>query len=389
MGFEDFFSVDKTLEKECHFNPYYLEVQSCVGRHMRIDGREVISLGSNDYLGLANDPRLKKAAIKAIEEYGISMCGTPIVIGYTSLNKELELKISDFLEMGETLVYPSGYQANIGLFRLLASKIDVVLIDEYAHSCLYEGTKLSRAEVHKFPHNNMKELENLLKNTKDRRMRFIVVDGLYSTEGSIAKLDEMIILSEEYEAFIIMDDAHGLGTLGETGRGSSEVKDVLSKVHMITGSLGKGLGCSGGFVSTNHEIAEYFRYFSSQFVYSTALPPAMAAASIEALKIVEYATDRRAKLNANKEKLVKAVKDLGFRTTESTTPLFSIISKDACSTIDLARDLFEKGVYATPFIPPSVPIGRSCLRFIPNAELTDEDLDRVIEAFKGLGGDYH
>lgn len=186
-----------------------------------------------------------------------------------------------------------------------------------------------------------------------------------------------------------MDDAHGVGTLGETGRGSSEVKNVLSKVHMITGSLGKGLGCSGGFLSTNHEIADYFRYFSSQFVYSTALPPAIAAASIEAIDIVEHAQDRRARLHSNKEVLVKAIKDLGFNITESTSPLFSVISKEACTTIDLARDLFENGVYATPFIPPSVPMGRSCLRFIPNAELTNEDLDLVIEAFKDLRGDYH
>ena len=152
--------------------------------------------------------------------------------------------------MGETLVYPSGYQANIGLFKLLSSKIDMVLIDEYAHSCLYEGTRLSRSEVYQFPHNDMEELEKLLREMKGKRMRFIVVDGLYSTEGSIAKLDEMVKLSEEYEAFIIMDDAHGVGTLGETGRGSTEVKNVLFRVHLI--SPGKVILCNIKLIG--HEI---------------------------------------------------------------------------------------------------------------------------------------
>ena len=388
MRFQDYFRVNKCVVEDCGFNPYYLEVQTCIGNRMVIQGKKVISLGSNDYLGLANDPLLKEAAKRAIDEYGISMCGTPIVVGYTTLNKLLEKTISDFLRAEETLVYPSGYQANIGIFKLLSSLVDVILIDEYAHSCLYEGTRLSRAGVRQFPHNDCNKLRELLRETSRSRMRFIVVDGLYSTEGSIAKLDEMVELAEEYDAFIIMDDAHGLGTVGETGRGSAEVKKVLSKVHMTTGSLGKALACSGGFISTSHEIADYFRYYSSHFVYSTALPPAIAAACIEAFRIVERSDARRSRLNRNKEVLHKAVSDLGFRTTRSDTPLFSIISREATTTLTLARDLFGLGVYATPFIPPSVPMGRSCLRFIPSAELNEEDIEEVIEAFKSLRGDY-
>jgi 7-keto-8-aminopelargonate synthetase-like enzyme len=198
----------------------------------------------------------------------------------------------------------------------------------------------------------------------------------------------MVKLAEEYDAFMIMDDAHGVGTLGEYGKGSSEIMNVLSKVQMITGSLGKALGCAGGFISTSHDIADYFRYYSSHHVYSTALPPAIAAASIEAFDIVEAAQDRRQKLNRNKDMLLRAVKDLGFKTTGSSTPLFSIISTHASNTIKLARDLFERGIYATPFVPPSVPMGRSCLRFIPTADLDLEDIEKVIEIFKDLRGDY-
>lgn len=388
MKFDDYFKVNKCIADEVGFNPYYLEVQSCIGKKILIGGKELISFGSNDYLGIANHPRLKEAAKRAIDEFGISLCGTPIVIGYTNLHKRLESTISDFLEMEETLIYPSGYQANIGIFKLLSSMVDAILIDEYAHSCLFEGTRLSKSEVYHFPHNDVEALEKLLEDTSSKRMRFIVVDGLYSTEGSIARLDEIVKLANEYNAFIIMDDAHGLGTLGDNGKGSSEVMNVLSKVHMVTGSLGKALGCTGGFMSTSHNIADYFRYYCSHFVYSTALPPAITAASIEAFSLVAEAKDRREKLNRNKEMLLKAVRDLGFKTTGSSTPLFSIISKHAVNTIKLARDLFERGVYTTPFIPPSVPLGRSCLRFIPSAELDTEDIEKVIEIFKGLRGDY-
>ncbi len=389
MNFKDYFHVNKSIAIECGFSPYYLEIQSCIGKRMQIQGKDVISLGSNDYLGLSNDPRLKKAAKEAIDKFGISLCGTPVVIGYTSLNRELEMALSDLLKTEETLVYPSGYQANIGVFKLLSTLVDVILIDEYAHSCLYEGTKLSKTEVKKFRHNDTEELESLLRENKNRRMRFIVVDGLYSTEGSVARLDRMVELAEEYDAFLIVDDAHGLGTIGEEGRGSCEVRSVLSKVDMVTGSLGKTLACTGGFISANHEIADYFRYYSSQFVYSTSLPPAMTAACIKSIEIVKGASDRRRKLVRNKDRLISAVRDLGFNTTSSETPLFSIISRDACDTIRLARDLFERGVYAIPFIPPSVPIGRSCLRFIPSAELDIEDIDQVIEVFKDLGGNYN
>lgn len=388
MKFDDYFKVNKCIADEVGFNPYYHVVQSCVGKKIMIEGRELISFGSNDYLGISGDIRMKEAAKRAIDDYGISLCGTPIVIGYTDLHKRLEGTISEFLGMDETLVYPSGYQANVGIFKLLSSMVDAILIDEYAHSCLYEGTRLTKAEVYRFPHNDMEILEKLLKETSSKRMRFIVVDGLYSTEGSIARLDHMVKLADEYNAFIIMDDAHGLGTVGDNGRGSSEIMNVLSKVHMITGSLGKALGCAGGFITTSHDIADYFRYYCSSFVYSTALPPAITAASIEAFDIVAEAKDRREKLNRNKEVLLKAVRDLGFNTTISSTPLFSIISQHASNTIKLSRDLFERGVYAIPFIPPSVPIGRSCLRFIPSAELDTEDIERTIEIFKDLRGDY-
>lgn len=384
MGFEDHLKIDRGILEKAKFNPYLMEVQSALDKTVKINNKNVISLGSNDYLGIANSKELKEAAKKAIDKYGISMCGTPIVIGYTDLNKILESKISKFLGFEDSLVFPSGYQANLGAFKFLAENEDVIIMDEIAHSSLIQGARLCRAKLVKFSHNNMDELEQTLRSCKGYRKRFIAVDGLYSTEGDTAPLDKISELAKQYDAFTIVDDAHGLGILGKNGKGSLEVKNALGKIDMVTGSLGKALGCAGGFIATNSKVAEFFRYFCPPLVYSTALPPSIVAASIASLELVENSDARRKRLYKNKEMLFGSLKDMRYDLTESDTPLFSIKSKEAQEIINLARDIYEKGVYATPFVPPSVPLGSSRLRLIPHAGLGDEEINKIISVFKEL-----
>ncbi|MCK5283715.1 MAG: aminotransferase class I/II-fold pyridoxal phosphate-dependent enzyme [Nanoarchaeota archaeon] len=384
MGFEDSLKIDKGILEKAKFNPYFMEVQSALGKTVKINHKNLISLGSNDYLGIANSKELKESAKKAIDKYGISMCGTPIVIGYTDLNKILESKIAKFLGFDDSLVFPSGYQANLGAFKFLAGKEDVIIVDEIAHSSVIQGARLCRAKLIKFAHNNTDELEQILKFCKKYRKRFIAVDGLYSTEGDIASLDIISELAKKYDAFTIVDDAHGIGILGKNGKGSLELKNVLGKIDMVTGSLGKALGCAGGFIATNSKVAEFFRYFCPPFVYSTALPPSIVAASIASLDLVEKSEAKRKRLYKNKEMLFNGLKEIGYNLTESDTPLFSIKSKEAQEIINLARDLYKKGVYATPFVPPSVPLGSSRLRLIPHAGLGDEEINTVIRIFKDL-----
>jgi 8-amino-7-oxononanoate synthase len=376
--------VDKGDVERARFNPYYQEVESGLGKSIIINGKELINLGSNDYLGIANSPELKKAATEALEKYGVSMCGTPIVIGHTDMNRSLEKRLAEFLGTEDALVFPSGYQANVGLFQTLTQKEDIIIADKFAHSSLHSGIALSKAKKRLFNHNNLEDLEGILKSSQDQSRRFIVVEGLYSAEGDTTPLREVLDLSKKYNAFTILDDAHGIGVLGNKGRGVIEREDSMGKVDLITGSLGKAIGCFGGFIATSSEIVDILKYRMGSLIYSTALPPAICAASLKSLEIIEGAQNRREKIGQNKERLYQELSKLGYNLTPSSTPLFSVITGTNYQTAELARDLNEEGVYGTPFMVPSVPEGRALIRFIPHANLTEDDLTKTIEAFKKI-----
>jgi 8-amino-7-oxononanoate synthase/acyl carrier protein len=376
--------VDKSDVERANFNPYYREVESGLGRRIVIGGRKLINLGSNDYLGIANCKELKKAASEALEKYGLSMCGTPIVIGHTDLNRALEKKLAEFLGTEDALVFPSGYQANIGIFQTLTKKEDIIIADKFAHSSLHSGISLSPAKKRLFNHNDLGDLERILEKSGEFGERFIVIEGLYSTEGDTTPLKGMLDLSRKYNAFVVLDDAHGIGVLGSKGRGIIESTDSIGKVDLITGSLGKAIGCFGGFIATSSEVTEILRYRMGSFIYSTALPPAICAASLRSLEMVEKAQKTREKIGKNKNRLYDALNELGYNLTPSSTPLFSVIAGTNYETAILARNLNEVGVYGTPFMVPSVPEGRALIRFIPNADLTEEDLAETVEAFKEI-----
>ena len=226
--------VDKSDVERAGFNPYYREVESGLGRRIIIGGRKLINFGSNDYLGIANSEKLKKAAFEALEKYGLSMCGTPIVVGHTDLNRTLEKRLAEFLGTENALVLPSGYQANIGVFQTLTQKEDIIIADKFAHSSLHSGIALSKAKKRLFNHNDLEDLEKILEKSMDFGRRFIVVEGLYSTEGDTTPLKEILDLSKKYNAFVVLDDAHGIGVLGNNGRGIIESTDSIGKVDLIT-----------------------------------------------------------------------------------------------------------------------------------------------------------
>ena len=255
-NFVEDLEVDKSIAEELQYNPYYHIFQSGLGRRMTLEDREFISLGSNDYLGLANNPVLKDEAIKIIQDYGMSMCATPIAMGQTKIHQDLERKIASFLKQEDSIVYPSGYQANLSVLELLAKDKDIIIADQSIHSSLINGCRLSPAKLRFFPHNDMEELRKILQDAQRYRMRFLVAEGLYSTIGDIAPLDKLSALSQEYGAFIIIDDAHGVGVLGKEGRGILEVFDAYEKVGLVTGSLGKALGLSGGFITAKKKIID-------------------------------------------------------------------------------------------------------------------------------------
>jgi len=376
--------VDKTDVERAGFNPYYKRVESGIGRKIIIDGRELINLGSNDYLGIANSEELKKASHEALEKYGVSMCGTPIVIGQSGVNQDLERRLSEFLGTEEALVFPSGYQANSGVFQILAQEGDVIIADKYAHSSLHSGMALTRAKKRLFAHNDIEDLENLLKKSQEANRRFVVVEGLYSTEGDITPLDEVLKLSRKYNAFVVLDDAHGIGVLGDKGRGVIEHFDSLGEVDLITGSLGKAIGCFGGFIATSSEVADIFRYKMGSLIYSTALPPAISAASLRAIDMVIEGHNKREQIMKNKNKLFDALSKQGYTLTPSQTPLFSVIAGTNYEAARFSRSLHENGIYGTPFLIPSVPEGRALIRLIPHANLTEEDLYKTAQVFERI-----
>ncbi|HOX53831.1 MAG: aminotransferase class I/II-fold pyridoxal phosphate-dependent enzyme [Candidatus Omnitrophica bacterium] len=380
--------VDKSLLSEAQFNPYYRNIQSGLGGKIRIDNKEFICLGSNDYLGIANNPKIKNVAIKAIRKYGLSMCGTPIVIGQSDANRALELKIAEFLKQDDALVFPSGFQSNIGIFQLLANKDDVILADKNIHSSLINGCLLAKADLKLFRHNDTKDLETLLNNSVKYRMRFIVVEGLYSTDGDIAPLDRISALAKEFDSFLIVDDAHGIGVLGREGRGILEKFNAYKDIDLISGSLGKAIGLSGGFLAGKESIIDHFKYNCPMYFYSTALPAHIAAAGISAIDFIQAHNDIRIKIFKYKEKLFGALKDMGYRLSESKTPLFSILFRNSQETVKFSKLLFEKLVYTVAFIPPSVPEDSPRIRILASAYLKDKDIDKAIAVFKALKKEY-
>ncbi|MFC1594088.1 aminotransferase class I/II-fold pyridoxal phosphate-dependent enzyme [Candidatus Omnitrophota bacterium] len=386
--FKQSLQIDKSIVEDVQFNPYYRNISSGLGRTITIDNKELLSLGSNDYLGIANNAAIKQEAARILEKYGLSMCGTPIVIGQTDINRQLEKTIARFLKQDDAIVYPSGYQCNMGVFQLLAREDDCIIADKNVHSSLINGCMLSKASLRFFNHNNMAELRTMLQEAKNSRMRFIVVEGLYSTDGDTAKLDTIIKLAQEFEAFLIVDDAHGVGVLGKEGRGILEKYNAYNDVDLITGSLGKALGVFGGFLAGEANIIDYYRYSSSSYFYSTALPPYVAAAGIASIEFVKTHNDLREKTFAYKEKLYSALQQMGYRLTQSETPLFAILFSDSKATLAMTKQLFEKGIYAVPFLPPSVPKDSPRIRLLPSAYLAEQDIDRVIEVFRELKSAY-
>lgn len=387
MGKADFIKtlrIDKCLVEDINFNPYYQVIQSGPGGKIRVAGRSLISLGSNDYLGLANNGAVKEEAIRILKEYGVSMCGTPIVVGYSDFNHKLEKEIAAFVKQDAALVFPSCYQCNVGIFRILTTKEDVIISDKEIHSSLLNGIGLSEATFRFFPHNNMKILEELLKKHSNCRNKFVVLEGLYSTNGDVPPLDEVVKLAKSYEAFVIIDDAHGVGVLGQEGRGVLEVFNAFKGVDLITGSLGKAIGTFGGFLAGNEAIIDYFRYTSPMYFYSTALPPHIAAASIVSLGYIQKHPELRQHIQKLARKLHQSLGEMGFNLTNSTTPLVSVVFESSEDTFLATKMLAERGVYVVPFVPPSVPKNSPRIRMTLNANLKEEDIDLVIKAFNDI-----
>ncbi|MFC1709048.1 8-amino-7-oxononanoate synthase [Candidatus Omnitrophota bacterium] len=341
-----------------------------------VDGKKVFNLCSNNYLGLANDQRLKDAAIQAIRDYGFGSGASRLVSGNMKLHQELEHRLAEFKKSEACLVYNSGYTANVGIISALVKRGDIVFCDKLNHASIIDGIVLSRAELKRYPHKDMAALEELLKKSVNFKNKLIISDSVFSMDGDIAPLAGLIELANKYECLLMIDEAHATGVLGENGRGVLEHLGLEDKKQGLIqmGTLSKALGGFGAYVCGSRDLIEYLINKSRSFIYTTSLPPAVAAANIAAIEIVEKGVKLRLKLGKNIEFFRNKLHTLGFDTLETETAIIPLITKDSKSTMDFSRKLFDEGVFVQGIRPPTVPEGRARLRITLMATHTIDDL---------------
>jgi 7-keto-8-aminopelargonate synthetase-like enzyme len=383
--FEFNFTEENRLVDEIGFNPYYQKISSGAGLYVRIGNEDYLNLASNNYLALADDPEVISAMKKCLDKYGVSMCGTPVACGYSDIYETASRTVSEFLVLEDTLFYPSCYQANMSIFRSLARPEDVIFVDRYAHSSLVEGIRSPGCRIKPFMHNDADHLESLLKSSGAFEVKFVVTESVFSTEGTIAPFDELNELCKKYGAIPVVDDSHGIGTIGRSGRGILEEKNIKDYEGIYTASTGKAIGISGGFVSAPGTIINYIKYNSPGLIYSTAVPPVLLAGTVRALEIIGIKGALFSeKLTANKLKIHSALSSHGYDLASGDAPICSVKTGSNEITLKICKSLFEKGILATPFIYPSVSRDKGIIRMIPRIDLETSHLDHIISSFAGI-----
>lgn len=351
-----------------------------------LNGKKVINLSSNNYLGFANHPRLKKAAIEAVEKYGVGSGAVRTIIGNMDIHEELERILAEFKKEEAVMVYQSGFNCNAGTIQAVTEKGDLIISDELNHASIIDGVKLSKADKAIFKHSDMEDLERVLKEKRDNYENVLIItDGVFSMDGDIAKLPEIVELAEKYNAMTYVDDAHGSGVLGKSGRGTVDHFDLHGRVDFTIGTLSKAIGVIGGYVATSKAAQEWLNHRGRPILFSTSLPPAAVGAIIEAVKILMETEEYTDKLwdNANyfKEKLGK----LGFNTGKSETPITPVIIGNEAKSMEFSKKLKEEGVFVSAIVFPTVPKGTGRVRCMVTAGHTKEQLDRAVDAFEKVG----
>jgi 8-amino-7-oxononanoate synthase len=359
--------------------PYFVPFSSKVGPRMMLNGRDTIMLGSNNYMGLANHPEMIKAATDAIEKYGTGCTGSRFLNGTLDLHTQLEMELARFMEKDGAICFSTGMQANLGTIAGITDRGDLILSDEKNHASIIDACRLSYAKTKVYKHDNMESLEKLLKNSRRGKYRnkWIISDGVFSMEGNLAQIDRIVELAEEYDARVIIDDAHGIGHLGKGGRGSVSYFDLIDKVDIIVGTFSKSFASIGGFCVANQDLIDHLFHHARSLIFSASIPPAAAAAALKAVELFYKSDDRRAQLMKNTRKFRDGVKAAGFETIDGMTPVVPIILGDVLKMFKYNRDLLENGVYVNPVVPPAVP--KAAIRTSLMATHSFKDIKEALE----------
>lgn len=356
---------------------------------IKVEEGDVLNFCANNYLGLSSHPRIMEAAHRGLDQRGYGMSSVRFICGTQDIHRELEKKISDFLGMDDTILYSSCFDANGGLFEALLTSEDAIISDELNHASIIDGVRLCKAERKRYKNSDMNQLEDILKECSNHRLRMIATDGVFSMDGFFAKLDDICDLADKYDAVVMIDDSHATGFVGKKGRGTHEYRDVMGRVDIITSTLGKAMGgASGGFTSARREIVEFLRQRSRPYLFSNTLSPSIVLAAATAVDLVSETTELRDRLEENTNYFRAQMTQAGFSIKEGTHPIVPIMLGDARLAHDIARDLLAERVYVIGFSFPVVPKGQARIRVQLSAAHTREQLDRALAAFRKVGAKY-
>lgn len=370
--------------------PYYRPISSGQDPVVKMaDGSDVLMFGSNSYLGLSDDPRLKEAAIAAIQKYGTSCSGSRFLNGTLDIHEELEAKLAKFVGKDEAVTYSTGFQVNLGVVSCLGMRGGYTFLDSLDHACIIDGSRLGFAEVRKFPHNDVEALEKKIKRVPIDAPKLIVVDGVYSMEGDIAPVPELVRICETYNASLMIDDAHGLGVLGKNGSGTASHFGLTEQTDLIMGTFSKSFGSLGGFIAGDKEVLNYLKHNSRSLIFSASMTPAAVAAASKALDIMNEEPERLEHLWKLTHHAHKAFKDAGFDTGHTQTPIIPLFVRDTIKAMTIVRMAYDQGVFITPVIAPAVPESDVLIRFALMATHSIAQVDEAVEKlsviFKQVG----
>jgi 8-amino-7-oxononanoate synthase len=375
---------DAKLAIQGGYYPYFIPFEASEGAEVIYKGRRIIMCGSNNYLGLTTHPKVKEAALEATRKYGTSCTGSRFLNGTLEMHEQLELELADFVGKPRALIFSTGMQTNLGTVSALVGRDDVVILDKEDHASIVDGARLGYGKLERYRHNDMEHLERVLKSIPDTAGRLIAVDGVFSMEGDLAPVPDLVKLCQKYGARLMIDDAHGIGVTGE-GHGTAWHYGLVKEVDLVMSTFSKSFASLGGFIAGDTDVIDFIKHTARALIFSASPTPASTAAALAALKIMREEPELVIQVNKNADKMRAGFKRMGFDTGTSCTPIVPLLVGDNAKTFTAWKALFEAGVFVNPVISPAVAPGRQLLRTSYMATHTDEQLDRVLDIFETVG----
>ncbi len=369
--------------------PYFRAISSEQDPEVTINGRRVLMFGSNCYTGLVNDPRIKEAAIEATRKYGTGCAGSPFLNGTLDLHKQLEARIAEYIGKEDVMIYSTGFGVNLGVVSCLTGREDYILWDEQDHASIIEGRRLSFSQQYKYKHNDMESLEKQLQRCAPDKVKLIVTDGVFSMEGDVANVPEIVRLAKKYNASVMVDEAHSIGVFGEGGRGVCNHFGVTGDVDLVMGTFSKSFASLGGFIATDKEITNFLRHHSRSYIFTASITPASTAAALKAIDIMISEPERQEHLWKLTSMALEGFRSRGFEIGNTSTPIIPLYIRDNFKTFAITRDLLEEGIFVNPVVSPAVAPQDTLIRFSLMATHTEaqveEALEKITKVFKAHG----